>query len=986
MRAFLLKMALPLLCVAALSASNVEGTPVSNIQFSPRTQPLNPLEIEGLLAVKQGAPLELSAVRQSIVALFETGRYANIEVDAAAADGGVALTFRTEANSFVGDVEVIGVPDPPRGTQLVNATELRLGQLLTRSSIARAQQNIRRLLGENGFLSPVIEVIEAPDPETQQVHLTFSIKHGERARIGEILLTGDGPLDVAALRTIAKWKPDDELTDPRIEDGLARIREELHTRDYWQSEASVVGRDYNATQNRMDLVLHISRGPELIVKLEGLELPRKRLERLLPVYEEGVADEDLLAEGSRNLRDYLQGQGYFDASVDAERVRSTDEAVEVVYRVERGRQQKLVQIEVKGNSFFDQETIRQHLTIQSSSLQLRRGRFSESLLSRDVAAIERLYRTNGFRDVQATARRERDFRGKANETAVIVSIEEGTPTFVEDLRVEGMDNFPGSDFRFSAEPGQPFSEITVATDRDLILAEYYDAGYHDAAFDWAVQAGSDERHVKIEYFIHEGDRLFVNRALISGLNHTEREMVREQVLLRPNEPLSQTAMFESQRRLYDLGVFSKVDVALQNPGGDEPSKNVLFQLEEARRWTIGFGGGAEFARIGGATADITSPVGEATFSPRVTVEVTRLNMRGKGNTVSLRSRVSTLQQRALLTYENPRWTGSEKWKMTLSGLYDTSRNVRTYTGSRLEGAFQLEHRLSKASTGLYRYTYRRTTIDSGSLQIQPELIPLTSQPVRAALVSGTYIQDRRDDPTDATRGTFNTVDLSFASGYFGSQPDFMRFFGQNSSYHRLTSKVILARTVQLGLLTPWGDPAFLSDATEATTPFHFPDQRVPLAERFFAGGANSHRGFPFNQAGPRDSVTGFPLGGGAELLNSVELRFPLVGENIGGVLFHDAGNVYSRPSNIAFRFTQRSAELPEDGKVFDYDYMVQAVGFGLRYRTPIGPVRIDLGYSINPPRFIGFSGTRAELLAGQGEVREQRISHFQFHFSLGQTF
>ena len=986
MRAFLSKTALSLLCAVALSASDFEGTPVADIRFSPRTQPLDSLEIEQLLTVRPGAPLAMEHVRESILRLFETGRYANIEVEALAEAAGLALIFHTEANRFVGDVEVLGVPSPPRQNQLTNATDLRLGQPLTPRSIAAAQQNIRRLLAQNGFLAPVIEVAETPDPETQQVHLVFTVKHVERARIGDIVLTGDGPFSPDEIRTIAKWDPGDELTGPRIEDGLENIREELHRRDFWQSQASIVGRDYDADANAVDLVLYISRGPSLVVRLEGLDLPRKRLERLLPIFEEGVADQDLLVEGEGNLRDYLQGQGYFDAQVEAERERNTEEVVEVVYRVDRGPHQKLVEVALSGNRFFDDATIRERIAIQPSSLQLRRGRFSQSLLDRDIDSIERLYRTNGFRDVEVRSRLERDYRGKSNEMALFLEIDEGVPTFVEQLRVEGMDNFPGDEFRFSAEAGQPFSEITVATDRDLILAEYYDAGYQDATFDWAVKPGSDQESVKVEYFIREGERLFVKRSVISGLNHTDLDLVRGQVLLRPDEPLSQTAMFETQRRLYDLGVFSKVDVALQNPNGEEPTKNVLFELEEARRWTIGFGGGAEFARIGGGTVDISSPVGEATFSPRVTVEVTRLNVRGRGHTLSLRSRVSTLQQRALLTYENPRWTGSEKWKMTLSGLYDTSRNVRTFTGARLEGAFQLEHRLSKASTGLYRYTYRRTSIDSDSLQIQPELIPLTAQPVRAALLSGTYIQDRRDDPTDATRGVFNTVDLSLASGYWGSQPDFVRFFGQNSTYHRLSSKLVLARTAQLGLIAPWSDPDTLADASALSANFSSPDPRVPLAERFFAGGANSHRGFPFNQAGPRDPVTGFPLGGGAQLLNSVELRFPLVGENIGGVLFHDAGNIYSRPRDIALRFTQRMAENEEGEREFDYDYLVQAVGFGLRYRTPIGPVRVDLAYSINPPRFIGFSGTRAELLAGQGEVREQRISHFQFHFSLGQTF
>ena len=337
----------------------------------------------------------------------------------------------------------------------------------------------------------------------------------------------------------------------------------------------------------------------------------------------------------------------------------------------------------------------------------------------------------------------------------------------------------------------------------------------------------------------------------------------------------------------------------------------------------------------------------------------------------MRTRFSNLQQRALFTYEAPRFSGSDKWRMIVSSLLDTSRNVRTFTSRRAEGAFQLQHKISKPSTALYRYTYRRTSIDQATLQITPELIPLASQPVRVALLSGTYFQDRRDDPTDATKGTYNTVDLSFASNTWGSQADFFRFLGQNSTYYRLRKGLVLARTVQLGLISPWG-------TLDVSAPGDFasnPDVRIPLSERFFGGGANSHRGFPVNQAGPRDPKTGFPIGGGALFLNSVELRFPLIGENIGGVLFHDAGNVYSRLRRISFKGTQEA--IVENGMTtgYEFDYMAHAVGFGLRYRTPVGPVRLDLAYSVNPPRF---------NLEPPGTI--SRISGFQFHFSLGQRF
>lgn len=971
-----------LLGAAAASASDFEGRPVADVRFEPRAQPVASAAREQLVEVRPGAPLDLEQVRRTIANLFATGRYANIEVEAVEQPIGLEVVFRTEPNWFVGDVEVLGVAGPPNQNQLINATRLRLGQLYTDQAAARAQQNLRRLLVESGYPTPILRQRTVERPEAYQVDVTFELLPVERAVLGDVILPPDAPLSEPEVRSVAKWKAGKTFTNDRVEEGLGRLREELHERDYLQGEAAVVGRDFNPDANRINLILDVELGPRVTVRVAGVDISQKKLERLLPVFEEGAVDEDLLAEGARNLSDYLETEGYFDAQVDYERRTVSEEEIEITYQVDRGVRQKLSRVTIAGELFFEEETIRERMLIQEASLQLRRGRFSSRLLERDIEAILNLYRSNGFRDASIESK---VVHVGDKQIAVHLQISEGGATFIEDLEILGMERFPlGSSYRFASAVGQPFSETSVATDRDLILAEYYDAGFQDAAFDWSVEPGSEPDTVKLEYRVDEGDRLFVKRPVISGLNHTDPDLVDRQVILSPGDPLSQTAMFESQRRLYDLGVFSKVEVALQNPDGEEPSKNVLFELEEARRWTVGFGGGAEFARLGGGRADITAPVGEATFAPRVTLELTRLNFRGKGHTVALRTRLSTLQQRALLTLENPRWTGSEKWKMTLSGLWDTSRNVRTFTGTRAEGAVQLEHRLSRPSTALYRYIYRRTTIDENTLQITPLLIPLSSQPVRAALLSGTYIQDRRDDPTDSTRGIFNSVDLSFASGYWGSQPDFFRFLGQNSTYHRLTRKLVVARTTQLGLMTPWADRELLDSA-----PIGFgssPDPRLPIAERFFAGGANSHRGFPVNQAGPRDPTTGFPIGGGAQFLNSVELRFPLVGENIGGVLFHDAGNVFSRIEDFTFR-TRQESFMPEEGpRQFEYDYMVHAVGLGLRYRTPVGPVRVDLAYSMNPPRFVGFSGTRQQLLAGEGTLREQSIRGFQFHFSLGQTF
>jgi len=198
---------------------------------------------------------------------------------------------------------------------------------------------------------------------------------------------------------------------------------------------------------------------------------------------------------------------------------------------------------------------------------------------------------------------------------------------------------------------------------------------------------------------------------------------------------------------------------------------------------------------------------------------------------------------------------------------------------------------------------------------------------------------------------------------------------------------VLARQTQLGIIKPFSPPAGISA-----------QESVPLPERFFSGGADSLRAFGYNEAGPRDTgapltpggvasaPTGFPLGGNALFINNVELRFPLLWQNMQGVLFHDMGNVYSSLSNISLRFNQKNLQ--------DFNYAVHDAGIGLRYKTPVGPVRVDLAYAINPPSFIGFKGTPFELLqcgptaapVGPCQPVQQNTGHIQFFFSIGQTF
>ncbi len=971
------------LCMAwagSAEGENWYGRPVVEIAFSPPSQPVPPARLAELIPLHTGEPLDAEKVRDSIRAMFATGRYADIQVDAAAAEGGVRVTFITVENLFVGPVRVLNVPHPPSQAEMITALRLELGELYTEEKIAAAKEALLKLLADNGFHHASVEAETSAHSDTQQIDIDFHVRPGERAHFGDLRVTGRSDLTVEELRRITRWSKMRRFTQPAVQRGLDRLRRHYQKLDRLQASVRVAGQTYDPAVNQVHLTLEIQPGPKVEVAISGAKLSGRELRRYVPIYEEGTVDRDLLAEGARNLRDHFQVQGYFDAKIDYQQHPEENGVILVEFQAILGERHDFVRLEVTGNRFFDTATIRERMYLQPKSLQFRHGRFSQSLLRSDIAAIEDLYRSNGFQDVRVESTFQDDYEGKPGDWAVFLTIQEGEQTLVESLTIAGNQEIPADRFRdrLNSVEGQPFSERNVAADRDLILAQYFGEGFPDATLEWSSEPGSAPHRVRLEYRIEEGQRQFVRQVIVDGYEKTGEAVIRRQLTVYPNEPLSQAAVLESQRRLYDLGIFSKINSAIQNPEGEEMYRNVLFQVEEARRWTVGIGGGAEVGRFGGNQASLESPAGDTGFSPRVALEVSRLNLFGRAYTATFRAQASSLQKRGLFTFQAPRWRGRERLTFLATSLYDTSRNVRTFSSTRLEGAAQVQHKISKPTTLFYRYSYRRVNVDENTLKIQPGLIPLLSQPVRVGILSASAANDRRDDPLDTKRGIYSTLDLGVASRFLLSTANFGRLLMQNSTYHRIGRRVVLARTTQLGALVPYGPLRRVETRQpDGTIQAQF-TRDIPLPERFFSGGSSSHRGFSINQAGPRDPVTGFPLGGNALLLNSIELRFPLRGENLGGVLFHDAGNVYSKPQNLNLRLHQRSLQ--------DFDYLVNAVGLGIRYRTPIGPVRFDVAYSINPPRFFGFQGSREDLLFGRGTQTEQRLSHIQFHFSLGQTF
>ena len=632
------------------------GLPIDRIEMPG----IPPEEANFLLAgtpLKIGEHLTRETLHDAMQTLYATGRFSDIQAEADRTETtGVRLRFLTTANFFVGMVAVEGVSTNPSPNQLSSSARLQLGELYSQEKLDRARTGMQRVLEENGFHRAKITVSEARDETRHQVNLTFHVVAGPRAAVGEISVEGDAGYTVVQIKEIARLQTGAPVISNRIARALQRIRARYQKQDRLLAQVEIASRTYHAEHNTVDFVLKIERGPVVDIVAEGFKLSQHVLRKLVPIYEEGAVDDDLLNEGRRNIQNHLQTLGYFDAAVSVSQHDTPGgKNVQVVYNVQPGDRHKLAAIRFSGNRFFPDELIRNRMQNQAAGRLFSHGRYSEALLEEDVVSIKSLYRSSGFRQSQVASKLVSRYHDDPSQLAIEINVQEGAQTRVGWVRIEGNYMLAAEQLpETSTSEGQGFDESSLADDRDRILGKYFDNGFPNATVDVAyvvVPSPDNLPRVGVTFSIHEGEQFFVNQLFVDGLNHTRRGVARRAIDVRPGGPLSQQDMLESQRRLYDLGLFKRVDTAIQNPDGTESRKNVLVTVNEADRYTFDYGVGIEFQT--GQPAGTSQPLGQTGVSPRVSLGVNRINVGGRHQTLTLKGSLGRLQQRALLSYDIP---------------------------------------------------------------------------------------------------------------------------------------------------------------------------------------------------------------------------------------------------------------------------------------------------------------------------------------------
>jgi len=910
-----------------------------------------------LVTQKTGEPYSQEKIEADTAALQKAGHFEQVKASVVPEVSGLRVQYLLEPAFYLGVVQFPGATKLFSYTRLLQVANLSDEDPYDPAQIPIAEQALRDFLHRNGYFQSDVHAEPAIDDRHQLVNVSFAIHIGKRARISSVSINGPNePEKERLLHSIQSLrarlsrgllKPGKPYSPGRITSATTLMKKALNGQRRLASSVKENPPKYDTQTNRVEVSFDVQVGPVVTIRTEGAKLTSipflagREKKKLIPIYSEGAVDRELVEEGERNLADYFQKKGYYDAKVTTDFQKTPDE-ISVIYKIDRGKKHKVDRILLHGNYVIGSKDLLAQVRVKKSHIWTH-GSLSQSLLKQSASNMEALYRDRGYQDVKVTPRTV----DREPKIDVDFDIEEGPQTIVENVQVSGNQNVAYGQLTapkgFQLRSGEPFSPRKMADDRNRISATYLNRGYLNVEVKVTAQRSENDPHrVNVSYAIIENQMVRMDDVVFLGQERTKLSLLNRTAQIKPETPMRRKDLMEAESRLYDLSIFDWASVGPRKPITDQTDETALVKVHEAKRNEITYGFGFEVSHRGGnaPSGTVALPGGggtiglngheiapsQSTFaSPRGVIEFTRRNMRGLAETASTSLLVSRLDQRVLATYAQAHFFGTEWQSLSSFSLERNSENP-LFTAGLGDLSFQLERAIAhKTNTRVQvRYDFNKTDL---SHILVPDLVLPQDQNVRLSTFSATLIHDTRDKPLDAHHGMYGTVDVGITPTALGSSADFTKLFGQYAYYKPLHS-IVLANSIRLGLAA------------------QFANSFVPTSQLFFTGGGTSLRGFPIDAAGPQRLVPfcnvlqgesgcvniTVPVGGKQLFILNSEVRFPLgIMKALGGVVFYDGGNVY------------RNINLHQ----FVDDY-TNTVGFGLRYATPIGPVRFDVGRLLNP--------------------------------------
>jgi outer membrane protein insertion porin family len=944
-----------------------------------------------LIDTHVGEALAMRDVRATIDHLVGLSRFEDVRVLAAGTEQGVELTWQLTPVSRIAKITVTGNAVLPAAAIRTELGE-RFGTQPSANRVADMVARLQSFYADRGFPRASIQPrIQSDEPAPELSELVLAIEAGERITIGSASVTGT-PLDpeahVIQQLGLLPGRPFDQVA---LDARMLSYEESLRERGHYQArlrESHLPAADGRSVA----VTVAVDPGPHVSLVFAGDPLPEGNRDGLVPIRAERAVDQDLLEDASLRIENALRDQGYRQARAPYSREEKGGELI-LTFTIARGPLHRIESVETAGQKRIPAADLAPLLQIKAGDP------FVEARVGLVAAAITELYRVRGF--AQAAVKPATQVLPEAQAANVAYrpvtirfEIDEGPQTILSGVSFEGNTAIPSAELlaQMALEGGKPFYRPQLSVDREALERAYRGQGFQNVSVISQLAFAREQELVALTWTIREGDQITVDRVLINGNNRISTALIRRELTIRPGEPMSDDAMLESQRRLAALGLFRRVRIT-ELPRTGSLKRDVLVDVEESATTTIDYGGGFEVGRIAATDEEGGGATDQLDIGPRGFFVISRRNLWGKNRSITLFGRVTVRREaedpedpensgdygfndyRGLFTFREPRAFGTTGDAQITAFIEQARRS--SFSFNRRGVTTDYARRLGTFTvTGRYTFDYTKLFDEQIAPRDQLPIDRLFPQ-VKLSKVFAGLLRDSRDDVLDPQRGAVVGLDGSIAARILGSEVGFVKTFAQGFIYRRLPGRrVVVAAGARIGLavgfpqaIPPPDEIAGLrqdSGAQDGQTltravdradalPTEFPTEirDLPASERFFAGGDTTVRGFALDRLGTEETLDGdgFPQGGNGMAIFNFETRAPYW-KNLQFVWFVDAGNVFKYASDI---------------RLLD---MRVTSGVGFRYRSPIGPLRVDWGWKLN-----------TRLLLEGGRERSNVV-----HISLGQAF
>lgn len=845
--------------------------------------------IRAALGDLAGRPRSRAEIRASLDRLWALELFADIRVEEEPVPGGVRLRYRFVRRPWVEHVAFEGDLGLDVAT-LASASGLALGGDAWPERLARARQDLVERYGREGYRDARVDVRTRVDPATNGHAVVFVVDAGPSVRVGEVRVHGTDRLSRETIRALFGLAPGDRHRADAVRAALEALEDALRDRGFFEARVTLTETRPHPRSGRVHLDLSVHEGTHTRIEFDGAgAIAQPALRKRLTFGDARVADDLEVRASARQIEAAYREEGYAFAKASGMLTRDGDGRI-VRFRVEEGPRVRVASVTVSGDTGLPGGRLRDRMDTRPPGM-LGGGFYRAAVVEQDVLGLRSLLESEGFGDA-SVGPADVTFSDDRTEARITVPVAAGPRFIVGDVEVAGHAAVSRDDLRrtIALKPGAAWSRAAADEARRALEREYARRGYHAAQVEY--EARRRDGVVDVTYRVREGEPTRIGRVLLEGLVLTRPRVIERELPFATGDRFDPDAVVEAQRRLTTLGPFDRVDVEpLRPPPG--PFADVRVAVRERPPWHADLG------------------LGYTTFEgARAFVEVKHDNLFGTARTATFRQRLSERGHRTDLRYGEPRVAGT-RW----DGSADLFREQREEIGFELErlgGALGVQRDLLPERVRGLRTVVRYEISQVERFDVDRTLAgaEVVTGRERIATLTPELTLDRRERPLDPARGSFHLLSLRGADTVLGSDPSFLKARLETHWFFDWLPPTVLALSARIGLAGPLRET-----------------QALPIEERFFAGGSTTVRGYEENRLGPLDDK-GNPTGGNASVVLNVEWRFP-IWRWIGGAGFVDLGAVASEVGRLD----------PGDLKT--------GAGVGLRVATPVGPLRLDVGYPLD---------------------------------------